>query len=320
MIDVSIVAPLYNEEANASILYQRLTDVMKKVGGSYEIVFIDDGSRDNTLKIVEEIANKDSSVKVVKLKKNFGQTPALAAGIDNAEGEIIVTMDGDLQHDPDDIPLFLEKMKEGYDIVSGWRKKRVDNFVVRRFPSMVANKMMSIISGVDLHDFGTTFKAYKKDVIKDIELYGEMHRFIPALASINGVTVCEIPIKNILRDGGESNYGLGRILPVLFDLFHIKFMVSYSRKPLHFFGLVGGTSFVLGSSIATIIFFKKIFFGTAVFVEHGPLLFLATILIIFGVQIITFGLLAELLVRIYHNTRNSKIYKVDKIIGGGGEK
>ena len=317
--DVSIVVPLFNEEENVKDLYDALVSTLRGTGKYYEIIFVDDGSKDKTFEILDTLRKKDRFVKVIKLKKNFGQTPGLAAGIDHAEGKIIITMDGDMQHDPSDIPFFLDKMKEGYDIVSGWREKRVDSFFFRRLPSMIANRIMAILSGVDLHDFGTTFKAYRKDIIKGVELYGELHRFIPALASGMGARIVEIPIKNIVRERGTSSYGLSRTFRVIFDIILVKFLISFSTRPLQFFGLFGGISFLAGSLFGTYLLVKKIVLGTSIFLEHGPLLFLASLLIIFGVQIITFGLLAEMLTRIYHNTRNIKIYHVESVLEGGDE-
>jgi len=228
----SIVVPFYNEQENIPELYQSLTRVMGRLNVTYELIFIDDGSTDNTPQILKDLYEKDHRVQVIKLRKNFGQSAALQAGFDYAQGEIIISMDGDLQHDPEDIPLFLSKMEEGYDIVSGWRKKRVDNFFFRKLPSLVANRMMKKLSGVEIHDFGTTFKAYKREVIKSVHLYGELHRFIPALISREGVKITEIPIKNIVRQKGKSKYGLSRVRRVLFDLMTVKFIISFIDRPL----------------------------------------------------------------------------------------
>jgi glycosyltransferase involved in cell wall biosynthesis len=239
MTKFSIVVPFHNEEENVTILYARLKQVMEQVADSFELVLVDDGSRDRTYKLLEEIAAVDSRVLVVKLRRNFGQTSALAAGFDHASGEFILAMDGDLQHDPNDIPAFIEKLDEGYDVVSGWRKERIDNFIMRRIPSRCANWLMAKLSGVDIHDFGTTFKAYRREVIHNIPLYGEMHRFIPALASWYGASICEIPIRNINRESGKSHYGIGRTFRVFFDLLTIRFLLRYMSRPLHFFGGFG---------------------------------------------------------------------------------
>src|SRR5437588_9653734 len=243
----SIVVPFHNEDENCTELYDRLKAVMETAGEDFELVFVDDGSRDRTFKALQDIASVDSRVVVVKLRRNFGQTSALAAGFDHASGEYVIAMDGDLQHDPSDIPLFLEKLAEGYDIVSGWRKVRIDNFWLRRIPSRCANWLMARLSGVDIHDFGTTFKAYRREVITRIPLYGELHRFIPALASWHGATICEIPIQNINRERGASHYGISRTFRVFFDLITIRFLLKYLSRPLHFFGTVGMIGVLAGS-------------------------------------------------------------------------
>ena len=239
--------PFHNEEENVTILYARLKQVMEQVGDSFELVFVDDGSTDRTYKLLEEIAAVNSRVLIVKLRRNFGQTSALAAGFDHSSGEFVLAMDGDLQHDPNDIPAFLEKLDEGYDVVSGWRTVRIDNFFLRRIPSACANWIMARLSGVPIHDFGTTFKAYRREVIQNIPLYGEMHRFIPALASWYGASICEIPIRNVNRERGKSHYGLGRTFRVIFDLMTIRFLLRYMSRPLHFFGGFGILGMFTGS-------------------------------------------------------------------------
>ena len=234
----SIVVPLHNEQENVTDLYDRLKAVMEAAGETFEIVLVDDGSNDHTFPMLREIAAVDSRVTVVKLRRNFGQTAGLAAGFDHARGEYIIAMDGDLQHDPADIPVFLEKIAAGYDIVSGWRKVRIDNFWMRRVPSRVANWMMAKLSGVDIHDFGTTFKAYRREILEQVPLYGELHRFIPALASWYGASICEVPIRNVNRERGASHYGITRTFRVFFDLITIRFLLRYLSRPLHFFGHV----------------------------------------------------------------------------------
>src|SRR5580704_6283427 len=252
-----------------------------------EFIFVDDHSTDRTPEILSELASLDRRVTALRLKRNYGQTTALAAGFDNAEGEIILSMDGDLQHDPSDIPKMLEVFERtDADIVSGWREKRVDNFLLRRFPSRVANWMMAKFSGVDIHDFGTTFKVYRRETIKDIRLYGEMHRFIPALAAWNGAKIVEVPIKNIVRPGGKSHYGISRTLRVFFDLLTIRFLLRYMTRPLHFFGPAGLVGVLLGGGILAALFAKKVLFGTSIFVQHGPLLVLGMMLCLFGVQLL----------------------------------
>src|SRR5882724_956604 len=276
----SIVVPFHNEEDNVTTLYDRLKAVMEHVGDSFELVFVDDGSRDRTYRLLEEIAAVDSRVLVVKLRRNFGQTSALAAGFDHSQGDFIVAMDGDLQHNPNEIPDFLGKLEEGYDVVSGWRAQRGDNFVLRRFPSRCANWLMAKLSGVDIHDFGTTFKAYRREVIHNIPLYGEMHRFIPALASWYGASICEIPIKNVNRERGKSHYGISRTFRVFFDLLTIRFLLKYMSRPLHFFGTFGALSIPFGGGISLFLAALKLLTRQHVMDQHGPLFVVAGVLIL----------------------------------------
>jgi glycosyltransferase involved in cell wall biosynthesis len=313
VIQYSIVVPLYNEQENVWPLYLKIREVMERVGGSYEIIFVDDGSMDGTSKVLTEIFEEDEQVHTLRLRRNFGQTAALKAGFDFACGEIIVSLDGDLQHDPEEIPLFLAKMEEGYDIVSGWRSERNDNWLTRQLPSRIANGLMSKLSRVQLHDFGTTFKAYRREVIQDLQLYGELHRFIPALASWSGATVAEIPIKNIARKSGKSNYGLSRTLRVLLDLISIKFLLDYSTKPLHFFGPLGLLGTGLGSIIGAFLAFKKLVLGEEVLFQHGPLLLMAMVLILSGIQFLSIGLMGEMLARTYYESQKKPIYAVREI-------
>lgn len=308
----SIVVPFHNEEENVTALYDRLKAVMEHVGESFEAVFVDDGSRDRTYRLLEEIAAVDSRVLVVKLRRNFGQTSALAAGFDHAQGEVILAMDGDLQHDPAEIPEFLSKLEEGYDVVSGWRQERKDGFL-RTFPSRCANWLMAKLSGVDIHDFGTTFKAYRREVIQNIPLYGEMHRFIPALASWYGASICEIPIKNVNRERGKSHYGIGRTFRVFFDLMTIRFLLKYMTRPLHFFGTFGALGMVSGSALAVWLLVLKIVTRGHVMSAHGPMFVIAGVLILAGIQMIGIGLLGELQVRHYHSDQRAP-YAVDRII------
>ena len=298
-----------------TVLYARLKQVMEQVGDSFEIVLVDDGSNDRTYKLMEEIAAVDSRVLVIKLRRNFGQTSALAAGFDHASGEFILAMDGDLQHDPNEIPNFLEKLEEGYDVVSGWRKERIDNFVMRRIPSRCANWLMAKLSGVDIHDFGTTFKAYRREVITNIPLYGEMHRFIPALASWYGASICEIPIKNVHRERGKSHYGISRTFRVFFDLLTIRFLIKYMSRPLHFFGSFGALSILGGGLIAAILCGMKILHPHVnVMDEHGPLFVIAGILILAGIQLLATGLIGELQVRHYFTAEHRSPYTIDRMI------
>jgi glycosyltransferase involved in cell wall biosynthesis len=315
MAKYSIVVPFHNEEENVTALYARLKQVMEQVGESFELVLVDDGSNDRTYRLLEEIAAVDSRVLVVKLRRNFGQTSALAAGFDNASGEFILAMDGDLQHDPNDIPGFLEKLEEGFDVVSGWRKDRIDNFVMRRIPSRCANWLMAKLSGVDIHDFGTTFKAYRREVIRNIPLYGEMHRFIPALASWYGASICEIPIKNVNRERGKSHYGIGRTFRVLFDLMTIRFLLKYMGRPLHFFGGLGALGMILGSAISLALAGIKIMHPhQSMMLAHGPLFVIGAVLIVAGIQMLAIGLLGELQVRHHFTSQHPTPYAIDRTI------
>ena len=315
MAKYSIVVPFHNEEENVTVLYARLKQVMEQVGDSFELVLVDDGSSDRTYKLLEEIAAVDSRVLVIKLRRNFGQTSALAAGFDHASGEFILAMDGDLQHDPNDIPGFIEKLEEGYDVVSGWRKERIDNLLMRRIPSRCANWLMARLSGMEIHDFGTTFKAYRREVIQSIPLYGEMHRFIPALASWYGVSICEIPIRNLNRERGKSHYGIGRTLGVFFDLLTIRFLLRYMSRPLHFFGLLGALGMMAGSIISTILLGMKILDPRKSILDlHGPLFVIGAVLIVAGIQMLAIGLLGELLVRHHYTAQQHTPYAVDRLV------
>src|SRR5580698_1546813 len=313
-IHYSIVVPFFNEQENIPPLYMKLTEVMDSIGEPYEMVFVDDGSKDNTYKVLAEIYEHDHRVNIVRLRRNFGQTSALKAGFDFARGDVVISMDGDLQHDPEEIPRFLEKIEEGFDLVSGWRYARRDHWLMRQFPSRVANWMMAKLSGVDLHDFGTTFKAYKREIIQEIQLYGELHRFIPALASAYGATICEIPIRNVNRERGESHYGISRTFRVFFDLITIRFLLKYMSRPLHFFGTFGALSSVTGLLIAFWMLIEKFVRGRNVMDEHGPMLVFGAVLIVAGVQLIALGLLGELQVRHFHEPTKRAPYTVDRVL------
>jgi glycosyltransferase involved in cell wall biosynthesis len=310
----SIVVPFHNEEENVTTLYDRVKLVMEQIGDSFEMVFVDDGSRDRTYRLLEEIAAVDSRVLVIKLRRNFGQTSALAAGFDHAQGDMLLAMDGDLQHDPEEIPNFFARLEEGYDVVSGWRTNRGDNLFLRRIPSGCANWMMARLSGVDIHDFGTTFKAYRREVIHNIPLYGEMHRFIPALASWYGASICEIPISNPPREHGTSHYGLSRTLRVFFDLLTIRFLLRYMTRPLHFFGSIGAMGILSGSFLAVWLMALKVLTGQHVMSEHGPLFVMAAVFLLGGIQMLGIGLLGELQVRHFHTAAHRAPYAVDRIL------
>jgi len=295
-------------------LYDRVKAVMEMHGESFEIVLVDDGSRDRTFNLLREIAAVDSRVTVVKLRRNFGQTSALAAGFDHSRGDYIIAMDGDLQHDPADIPLFLEKIAEGYDIVSGWRKRRIDNLWLRRIPSRCANWLMAKLSGVSIHDFGTTFKAYRRQVLEQVPLYGELHRFIPALASWYGASIVEVPIRNVNRERGASHYGISRTFRVFFDLITIRFLLRYLARPLHFFGTVGMVSILGGSGIAGWLMVDKFFTHSDTMAEHGPLMIFAAVLLLAGLNMLAVGLLGEMQVRHYHEPARRAPYSVDRLL------
>jgi len=309
---ISIVIPLYNEEENVRELYGSLKPVMDSLRNEYEIIFIDDGSTDNTLALLQEIKTADDTVIVLSLRRNFGQTAAFAAGFDYSRGDIIVTMDGDLQNDPKDIPKLLELMKDN-DLVSGWRKIRKDPFLSRRLPSILANSLISKVTGVNLHDYGCSLKAYRRDVIKNLKLYGEMHRFIPAVASWYGVRIAEVETTHHPRLRGKSKYGISRTMKVVLDLITVKFLQSFSTKPLQFFGPIGILSGALGFLISLYLSIDKIFSGKDI--GGRPLLLLGALLIIVGIQFIGMGLLGEMMVRVYHETQKKPIYVIKKVIG-----
>jgi len=312
-IQYSIVVPFFNEQENIPPLYMKLTEVMDGIGEPYELVFVDDGSKDDSFKVLTEIYEHDRRVNLVRLRRNFGQTPALKAGFDFARGEVIISMDGDLQHDPEEIPRFLEKIEEGFDLVSGWRHNRRDHWLMRQLPSRAANWMMAKLSGIDLHDFGTTFKAYRREIIQEIQLYGELHRFIPALASSTGARIAEVPIENLHRKSGKSNYGIGRTIRVFLDLIIVKFLLDYSTRPLQFFGLLGVAGMGLGSLLACFLAYEKFSLHQAIMAEHGPLMMLAVALFISGVQFFSMGLLGEIIARTYYESQNKPIYALREV-------
>jgi len=311
---VSIVVPFHNEESNVIELYGQLQGVMEELGRSYQFVFVDDGSTDLTYKLLKEVALVDPHVTVIKLRRNFGQTGALAAGFAHSTGEYVIAMDGDLQHDPAEIPAFLEKIEQGYDVVSGWRSHRIDNLLLRKIPSRCANWLMAKLSGVNIHDFGTTFKAYRGDLLRELPLYGEMHRFIPALASFYGASICEIPIQNNHRKHGQSHYNISRTFRVFFDLMTIRFLLRYMSRPLHFFGRLGAINMGLGSGIAFCLLILKVILGINVLQQHGLLLVFAAVLILVGLQLISVGLLSELQVWQYFNRSERRPYALSEVL------
>ena len=309
---LSIVIPIHNEEPAILPLYDRLTSVLESLHRPYEIIFVDDASKDRSFDLLANLVETDHHLKVLRLRRNFGQTAALVAGFDEAQGQIVISLDGDLQHDPEDIPLLLEMIDNGYDIASGWRKNRVDNAVTRKIPSRIANWMMKRASGVDLHDFGTTFKAYRAEVLKDINLYGELHRFIPALASFYGARVVEVPIKNIERPNGVSHYGLGRTFRVFFDILTIGFLLRYLTRPMHFFGKYGLMGIAMGSLVLLWLLIRKIG-GQDIIEEHGPLLVAGAMFWLSGLMLFCVGLMGEVLMRTYFESQGRRIYAVREI-------
>ena len=313
-LQLSIVIPLFNEQSTIEELHRRLTAVLAAVGRTYEIVFVDDGSTDGTYFELWTLAGRDPAVRLIKLTRNYGQTAALVAGFDRAKGDVIVAMDGDLQHAPEDLPRLLAKLEEGYDVVSGWRERRVDNYWTRRLPSRVANWLIAQFSGVPLHDFGTTFKAYRAWVVKHIALYGDLHRFIPALASSQGARIAEVPITNVQRPQNKSHYGLSRTWRVMADLVTVRFLLRYSTRPLHIFGPIGFASFGGGLAAGLYVVGKKFTTGDPVFLAHGPLLLLSAVLIQSGVLLIGLGVLAEVLTRIYFDRQHRRIYTIDRVV------
>lgn len=306
---LSIVIPIHNEERAILRLYDRLTVVLEQIDRPYEILFIDDASSDRSFELLANLVETDARLKVIRLRRNFGQTAALSAGFDEAKGEIIISMDGDLQHAPEDMPALLAKIDEGFDIASGWRKERNDNLVMRKVPSRIANWLMKKASGVDLHDFGTTFKAYRSEVLKDINLYGELHRFIPALASFYGARIAEVPIQNPPRTGGASHYGIGRTFNVMFDIITLRFLLKYFTRPMHFFGRIGLVCFATGGSILSYLLVKKLM-GMEIILENGPLLFTGGLLLVMGLVMFTTGLLGEMMMRTYFESQGRRIYAV----------
>jgi glycosyltransferase involved in cell wall biosynthesis len=309
---ISIVIPIHNEEPAILPLYDRLTIVMEGLQKPYEIIFVDDASTDRSFDLLANLVETDLRLKVIRLRRNFGQTAALSAGFDEAQGGVIVSLDGDLQHEPEDIPVLLAKIEEGFDIASGWRKNRLDNAVTRKFPSRIANWLMAKASGVDLRDFGTTFKAYRAEILKDINLYGELHRFIPALASFYGARVAEVPIKNAPRLSGGSHYGLGRTFNVLFDIITIKFLLSYFTRPMHFFGRIGLFGTTIGGGILGYLAISKLF-GNEIMIEHGPLMLAGGLMFLTGLMMFSTGLLGEVLIRTYFESQGRRIYAVREI-------
>jgi glycosyltransferase involved in cell wall biosynthesis len=306
-IDVSVVVPMHDEQGNVEPLYQSLRSALEALGRTYEIVVVDDGSRDDTYPRLSRLAAQDRRLKLVKLRRNYGQTAAMAAGFDHASGEVIVPMDGDLQNDPSDIAALLEKIDEGNDVVSGWRRDRQDGFT-RRLPSRIANWLIGRVTGVRLHDYGCTLKAYRADIVRETRLYGEMHRFLPALAYQAGAQITEIPVKHHPRSSGTSSYGLGRTFKVLLDLLTVKFLSVWSTKPSYVFGGSGAVLCVLGTGFVMWTAYEKLVNG--VYVYRQPSLVVGVFLFTIGLNLILLGLLAELIVRTHHESQANPVYLV----------
>jgi glycosyltransferase involved in cell wall biosynthesis len=305
--NLSVVIPICNEELSITPLYEELKAVLQGMRTEYEVIFIDDGSADGSTVVLQGLARDDKRVKVVQLRKNFGQTAAIAAGVEHAQGEIIVTMDGDGQNDPRDIPRLLERLEQGYDVASGWRRNRKDPLLNKRFPSALANRLISWLTGVKLHDYGCTLKAYRRDILKDVRLYGEMHRFIPAYASWVGARITEIEVAHHPRRHGISKYGLSRTTSIILDLMTFLFLQRYSTKPIRLFGGAGMTLFFLGILTGLFVFYRRIFWGGA---WISPMILISFLFITMGVMFILLGLIAEIIIRTYHESQMKPIYAI----------
>jgi len=311
-MDLSIVVPVYNEEENIASLYQQLTAVLEPLGRSYEIICVDDGSADRSFELLAGLAERDPRIKVIQFRRNFGQTAGFSAGFDYAQGEVVITIDADLQNDPASIPLLLDKIDEGYDLVSGWRANRQDPFLSRRLPSMIANWLIAKTTGVEVHDRGCSLRAHRREVVKQMRLYGELHRFIPDMASWVGVTMSEVPVNHRPRRFGKSKYGISRTFRVILDLITVRFLLSYSTRPIHIFGSLGLMAFLLGAGMGIYLSVLKLVTGQEI--GGRPLLMLAVLLMLVGVQMVAMGLLGELIVRVYHESQDKPIYTVRQII------
>lgn len=309
---LSVVIPLYNEEESIPMLHERLTAALQSYGAPYEIIIVDDGSSDNSYNLLAAQAANDYHMKVIRLRRNFGQTPAFSAGFDQAIGDVIITLDADLQNDPKDIPLLMAEVDKGYDIVSGWRKDRQDRYLDRKLPSMIANRMISNVTDVRLHDYGCSLKAYRRSVIQDVNLYGELHRFIPALASQVGATVTEVPVDHHARVYGSTKYGISRTLRVMLDLITVWFLGNYGTRPIHVFGTMGFLSIGFGVLLGTYLTFVKLFMNEDI--GSRPMLLLAVLLVVIGVQLVTMGLLGEMITRTYYESQDKKIYYIKDIV------
>ena len=315
-MNLSVVIPVFNESENLRILHRSLQDVLEDQNGlDWEVVYVDDGSTDDSLVVLEDLTIINPiRVTTVALRRNFGQTAAIAAGIDHSQGEIVILMDADLQNDPGDIPMMLDKIAQGYDVVSGWRVKRQDTFLNRRLPSTIANAMISRVTGVNLHDYGCTLKAYRREVITGFRLYGEMHRFIPAYAYSVGARIVEVPVKHHPRKFGKTKYGISRTIKVILDLFTTKFLISYADKPIYLFGSAGLALILISLAVLVFLMVRRLWLGTSVL--SSPLFQMSSMFLILGFQSILMGLIAELLARTYHESQEKPVYIVKRILGG----
>jgi len=316
-LDLSVVVPVYNEADNLGPLHDELTQALARTGRSYEVVYVDDGSTDRSFALLSGLRSRDAHVVVVRFPRNYGQTAALAAGFDHASGAVLVALDADRQNDPADIPAMLAKLDEGYDLVAGWRLPRQDPLLSRRLPSVVANAIIGLITGVRMHDYGCTLKVMRHDVVRGLRLYGEMHRFIPALADDLGARIAEVQVHHRPRRAGVSKYGLSRTIRVLLDLITVKFLSSYSTRPIQVFGSIGLASGLVGLLITGILGFERVVFGVPL--AQRPLVWLGILLTLMGLQFITMGLLGELLVRTYHESQNKPVYRVAELLGRARE-
>lgn len=312
---LSVVVPIYNEVESLPRLIEAIASTLRASGMDYEIVCVDDGSKDGSTDLLKQLAQQRTDLRAVLLRRNYGQTAAMAAGFNHARGAVIVTLDGDLQNDPADIPMLVAKLNEGYDLVSGWRKHRQDAALTRLLPSKIANALIGSVTGVKLHDYGCSLKAYRAEVVEDMNLYGELHRFLPALAYIEGARITEVPVRHHARQFGKSKYGLGRTVRVVMDLFTIAFMKKFLTRPMHVFGLWGLV--LMGSSTLVGLYLGFLKFGRGQDIGDRPLLILAVVLFLAGVQLFCFGLLAELLMRTYHESQGRPIYRVREVTGAG---
>ena len=309
---LSVIVPIFNEVESLPVLIAKIADVLQESKRSYEIIAVDDGSQDGSAELLQKLARSRHDLVAIIFRRNYGQTPAMAAGFQYAKGKIMITLDGDLQNDPADIPKLVAKVEEGYDLVSGWRKNRQDNRLTRLLPSKIANWMIGGVTGVKLHDYGCSLKAYRREVISDMNLYGELHRFLPALAYIEGAKITEIPVRHHARRFGQSKYGLGRTFRVIMDLLTIFFLKKFLTRPMHIFGLGGLILLITGLLLGTYLTFLKLIIGLSI--GHRPLLILAVLLILTGIQLLISGLLAELIMRTYHESQKRPIYRVRQVV------